>query len=91
MPLSRQFSLFAGVSSGAAVQQFPEAGVSDSSFGLLYGGQLGGIYYLNKHFMAEMGYRLRLTSLKTEVNDVNNSRIEFDQLDEMYISLLVMF
>lgn len=41
--------------------------------------------------MAEMGYRLRLTSLKTEVNDVNNSRIEFDQLDEMYISLLVMF
>jgi hypothetical protein len=91
LPMSPQLSLFVGGSSGAVLQQFPEAGVSDSSLGLLYGGQLGGIYYLNKHFMAELGYRLRLTSLKTRVNDVSNSFIEFDQLDEVYISLLLMF
>ncbi|HEY9200117.1 MAG TPA: hypothetical protein VIQ81_00855 [Gammaproteobacteria bacterium] len=91
MPLNPQFSLFAGAASGAALQQFPEAGVSDSSVGLIYGGQLGGIYYLNRHLMAELGYRLRLTSLKTEVNGANNSFIEFDQLDEIYISLLLMF
>lgn len=91
MPLNPQFSLFAGAAGGAALQQFPDAGVSDSSLGLLYGGQLGGIYYLNRHFMAELGYRLRLTHLETEVNDANNSFIKFDQLDEIYISLLLMF
>jgi hypothetical protein len=91
MPLSPQLSLFAGGATGAALQKFPRAGMSESSSGLVYGAQLGGIYYLNKDFMAELGYRLRLTSLKTEVNDVNNSFIEFDQLDEIYISLLLLF
>lgn len=91
MPLSPQLSLFAGAAAGVAVQQFSGAGLSDSSSGLIYGAQLGGIYYLNKYFMAELGYRLRLTSLKTEVDDASNSRIELDQLDEMYISLLLMF
>lgn len=91
MPVSPQFSLFAGGAAGTALQQFPDTGLSDSSSGLLYGTQLGGIYYLNKHFMAELGYRLRLTSLKTEVADASNSRIELDQLDEIYISLLLMF
>jgi len=91
MPLNPQFSLFAGAASGAALQQFPEAGVSDSSVGLIYGGQLGGIYYLNRHLMAELGYRLRLTSLKTEVNGESNGQIELNQLDEIYISLVLMF
>ncbi len=91
MPVSPQLSLFAGGSTGIAFQRFPDAGLSESSSGLLYGAQLGGIYYLNKHFMAEMGYRLRLTSLKIEVNGTNNSLIEFDQLNETYISLLLMF
>lgn len=91
MPVSPQFSLFAGGATGVALQQFPDAGLSDASSGLLYGVQLGGIYYLNKHFMTELGYRLRLTRLETEVNDASNSRIELDQLDEIYISLLLMF
>lgn len=91
IPLNPQFSLFAGGAVGFALQQFPDTDLSDTSSSLLYGIQLGGIYYLNKHFMTEAGYRLRLTSLKTELGDAGNSRIEIDQLDEMYISLLVMF
>lgn len=91
IPLNAQFSLFAGGATGVVLQQFSDTDLSDSSSGLLYGVQMGGIYYLNKHFMTELGYRLRLTQLKTEVSDVNNSRIELDQLDEIYISLLWMF
>lgn len=91
IPMDTQFSLFAGGAAGVAMQQFSDTGLSDSSSGLLYGVQLGGIYYLNKHFMTEFGYRLRQTSLKTEVADASNSRIELDQLDEIYISLLLMF
>lgn len=91
IPMNPQFSLFAGGAAGVAVQQFADTGLSDSSSGLLYGAQLGGIYYLNKYFMAELGYRLRFTQLETEVNGASNSRIELEQLDEMYISLLLMF
>jgi len=91
IPMDTQFSLFAGGAAGVAMQQFSDTGLSDSSSGLLYGVQLGGIYYLNKHFMTEFGYRLRQTSLKTEVADASNSRIELDQLDEIYISMLLMF
>lgn len=91
IPMNAQFSLFAGGAAGVAVQQFSDTGLSDSSSGLIYGVQLGGIYYLNKDFMAELGYRLRQASLKTEVAGVSNSNIELDQLDEIYISLLLMF
>lgn len=91
IPMDPQFSLFVGGAAGVGVQQFSDTGLSDSSSGLLYGVQLGGIYYLNKYFMAELGYRLRQASLKTEVADASNSRIELDQLDEIYISLLLMF
>lgn len=91
MPLNPQLSLFAGVAAGAALQQFPGTSLSDSSSGLLYGAQLGGIYYLNRHFMAELGYRLRMMSLETEVSGISNSRVELEQLDEIYISLLLMF
>lgn len=91
IPMDQQFSLFAGGAAGVAVQQFSDTGLSDSSSGLVYGVQLGGIYYLNKYFMAELGYRLRQASLKSEVAGASNSRIELDQLDEIYISLLLMF
>jgi hypothetical protein len=91
IPMNPQFSLFAGGAAGVALQQFADTGLSDSSSGLLYGAQLGGIYYLNKYFMAELGYRLRFTQLETEVIDASNSRIELEQLDEMYISLLLLF
>lgn len=91
IPLNPQLSLFVGGAVGTAFQKFTGIDLSRSSSGLVYGAQLGGIYYLNKHFMTELGYRLRMTSLTTRVNDANKSSIEFDQLDELYISLLLMF
>lgn len=90
IPVNPQISLFVGGAAGAGIQQFSGGSLGDASTGMIIGGQLGGIYYINKNFMAEMGFRIRSTSIETEIND-QQSTSEVTQLDETYLSLLVMF
>lgn len=91
MPVSGNLALFGGVAAGIAGQKYKDSSFSDMSMAAVYGAQVGGILYLSDHFMMELGYRLRLTNLETEITTLPASIDTIDQLDEAYLSLIIGF
>lgn len=91
VPYNQQISFFAGLSAGAGMQKYTDSGIADASYGLTYGAQIGGIAYVNSHLMVESGYRHKLSNIKTDVLSASNMDITLDEVDELYLSLLLMF
>ena len=91
VPFNKELSFFVGVSGGAGMQQHAEQSVSDASVGLIYGVQLGGIAYLSKQVMAEIGYRQKSANIVTDVTAANITETVINEVDEIYLSLLLMF
>jgi len=91
LPMSPEISFFGGVAIGGAIQKYSEASISDAALGLVYGAQVGGIAFINDNIMLELGYRLRPTSIETEVTSVPGSVLTIKDLSETYFSILLMF
>jgi len=91
LPISPEISFFGGVAAGGALQKYSDASLSDAALGLVYGVQTGAIAYINKNIMLELGYRLRPTSIETEVVISPGTVVTINDLSETYISLLLMF
>ena len=89
-PYNQQISFFAGGSAGGGMQQYTDTSISDSSFGLLYGVQFGGIAYLNKQIMMELGYRHRIADIETEIDSIAGTTL-IDEQSDLYLSFLLMF
>ena len=90
-PLNPQVSLFSGASLGAAAQKYTDSSVTDSAVGAVYGVQAGAIVFINDNLMLEAGYRLRPTSIETNIASSLGTVSTIDDLSEVYISLLLMF
>ena len=90
-PVSPEISFFGGVAIGGALQKYTDASVSDAALGLVYGVQTGAIAYINDNIMLELGYRLRPTSIETDVTSIPGTVVTINDLSETYISLLLMF
>ncbi|RDH81165.1 MAG: hypothetical protein DIZ80_13695 [endosymbiont of Galathealinum brachiosum] len=90
VPVSPQISFFGGAALGGALQTFSDSSASDGALGAVYGVQLGGIVFINNNLMLEAGYRLRPTSIETEITG-STDIVTIDDLSETYISLLLMF
>ena len=90
IPYNANITFFAGGAAGFAMQSYSDASVTDSSMGLVYGVQAGGIGYVNKNLMLELGYRLRPTDLETDF-ETTGATGTVDELSEMYLSILLMF
>ena len=91
MPVSSNLALFGGVAAGVAGQKYSDSSFSDMSMAPVYGAQLGGILFVSDNLMLELGYRLRLTNLETEITTLPASVDTIDQLDEAYLSLILSF
>jgi len=89
VPYNKQLSFFAGVSAGGGMQQYADMSLADASSGLLYGAQLGGIAYLNKELMLEVGYRQRIVNVETDIDSGGTTLV--DEQSELYLSFLLMF
>jgi len=90
-PMSAEISFFGGAAIGGALQKYGDASISDAALGLVYGVQTGAIAFINDNIMLELGYRLRPTSIETEVASLPGSVLTINDLSETYISLLLMF
>ena len=90
VPVSPEISLFAGAALGGALHKFSDSSASDGALGAVYGVQFGGIIFINNNLMLEAGYRLRPTSIETEITATADT-LTIDDLSETYISLLLMF
>lgn len=94
MPVNSSLTLFAGGALGGAMQKFSDGGIADASLGVVGGVQLGGILFVNNSLMLEMGYRLRPTSIETELLDSSGAVTQLsvvNDLSEAYFSFLLMF
>lgn len=91
MPVSGNLALFGGVAAGVAGQKYTNSSFSDMSMAMVYGAQLGGIMFVSDNLMLELGYRLRLTNLETEITTIPASIDTIDQLNETYLSLIFSF
>jgi len=91
MPVSSTLAVFGGVAAGAAGQKYSDSSFSDMSLAPVYGAQLGGIMFVSDSLMLELGYRLRLTNLETEITTIPASIDTVDQLNETYLSLILSF
>ena len=91
MPVSSNFALFGGMAAGVVGQKYTTSSFSDMSMAMVYGAQLGGIMFVSDNFMMELGYRLRLTNLETEITTLPASIDTVDQLDEAYLGLTFSF
>ena len=91
LPISPEISFFGGAAVGGALQKYSDASVSDAALGLVYGVQTGAIAYINNNIMLELGYRLRPTSIETDVENIPGAVVTINDLSETYISLLLMF
>lgn len=89
-PINANVALFAGVAAGGAGQKYSGSSFSDMSMALVYGAQLGGIMFVSDNLMLELGYRLRMTSLETEIT-TPASTDSIDELNETYLSLIISF
>jgi len=79
------------LSAGAGMQKYTDSGISDASYGLIYGVQIGGIAYMNSHLMVESGYRHKLSNIKTDVTSASSMDVTLDEIDELYLNFLLMF
>lgn len=91
VPLNPSFALFGGLAAGGAGQKYSNSSFSDMSLAMVYGAQLGGIVFISDNLMLELGYRLRLTNLETEISTAPGTTETIDQLNETYLSLMVSF
>ena len=91
VPLNPSFALFGGLAAGGAGQKYSNSSFSDMSLAMVYGAQLGGIVFISDNLMLELGYRLRLTNLETEISTAPGTTETIDQLNETYLSLVVSF
>jgi len=91
IPLNQSVSFFAGLSGGGGLQKYSDAGISDASFGLVYGAEIGGIAYVNSNLMLESGYRKKLSNIDTEVTSVSGMVVDLDEINEFYFSFILMF
>ena len=91
IPVSSRFALFGGAAAGVAGQKYSDSGFGDMSMAMVYGAQLGGIMFVSDNLMLELGYRLRLTNLETEITTLPASIDTIDQLNETYLSLVLSF
>ena len=91
VPLNQKISLFVGLSVGGGMQKYSDSGMSEASFGFMYGVEIGGIAYMNRNLMMELGYRQKNTSIETGVTSSSNSLATLDEIDELYLSFIVMF
>jgi hypothetical protein len=91
VPVSANIALFGGLAAGGTGQKYNNSGFGDMSLALVYGAQLGGIMFVNDNLMLELGYRLRMTNLETEITTTPVSTDTIDQLDEAYLSLVFSF
>lgn len=91
IPLNPSFALFGGLAAGGAGQKYSNSSFSDMSLAMVYGAQLGGIVFISDNLMLELGYRLRLTNLETEISTAPGTTETIDQLNETYLSLMVSF
>ncbi len=91
MPLTAKSRLFAGISTGAAMQTFENADASDGAVSFIYGVQLGAMSYFEYDKMFELGFRLRPTRLETNVEQPQGTRVEVDSLNEIYVNFWVKF
>ena len=91
MPINSSLALFGGVAAGVAGQKYTDSSFSDMSMAPVYGAQLGGIMFMSDSLMLELGYRIRLTNLETEITTIPASIDTIDQLDEAYLSLILSF
>lgn len=91
IPLNQKISFFAGLSAGAGMQKYSDVNMSDASFGLIYGAQIGGIAYINSDLMLEAGYRQKFSNIETKVTGVSGIDAELDEVSEFYLNFLLMF
>ena len=91
VPMNANLALFGGLAAGVAGQKYTESSASDMSLALVYGAQLGGILFVSDNLMLELGYRLRLTNLETEITTAPGNTDTIEQLNEGYISFVVSF
>ena len=91
VPLNQEVSFFAGLSGGAGMQKYNDVSISDASFGLVYGAEIGAIAYVNSNLMIESGYRKKLSNIKTEVKSASDMEAELEEINEFYFNFLLMF
>ena len=90
IPYNANITFFAGASAGGAIQVYSDSSLTDGALGLVYGVQLGGIAYVNKNLMLELGYRFRPTDLETDL-ETTSTTATVDELSETYLSIMLMF
>jgi len=91
VPLNQRVSFYAGLTGGGGMQKYSDVGISDASFGLVYGAEIGGIVYVNSNLMIESGYRKKLSNITTEVTSVSGMVVDLDEINEFYFNFLLMF
>jgi len=89
-PIDGRTALYGGLAAGGAGQQYEGASLSDMSLGLLYGGQLGVLFFINNHLTIDLAYRLRSANLEANVA-ANSSLITTTSLDEVALGLVINF
>jgi len=89
-PISGRTALYGGMSLGAAGQQYDGNSLSDMSLGLVYGGQLGTLFFINKNLTLDLAYRLRSTDLESNIS-TSGSSITTTRLDEIALGFVVSF
>lgn len=94
IPINSQFTFFAGGTLGGAAMVFDDASFSDAGLGAIYGVQAGAIAFLPANIMLEFGYRIRPTSIETDILNTSGAVIQtntVDELSETYLSLIITF
>ena len=87
-PIDGRTALFGGLAAGGAGQQYDGSSLTDMSMGLVYGAQLGALFYINHYLSIDLGYRLRISSLKSEVTGTSDT-ITATGLDELYVGFVI--
>ena len=90
-PIDNRIALFGGISTGGVLQKYSDAGLTDSAVSIEYGAQLGVIGSINNRLMLESGYRYRPTDITTDVATAPGTSFNVESLDELYISILMIF
>lgn len=91
LPLNANLAIFGGIAIGGVGQKYTNSTVGDMSLAPVYGAQLGGIIFISDNLMMEVGYRLRLTKLETNITSAPGTVENIDQMNETYLSLILSF
>ena len=89
-PIDGRTALYGGLAIGGAGQQYNGSSLSDMSMGLVFGGQLGALFFINNNISLDLAYRIRSTSLEAEVAG-SPLLITTTGLDEIALGLVISF